>query len=76
MQFLKPHTGSLEFYEPHWLGMAAKKGKKKSKGDADKSSEQPSEREIAARVELEKLNDELASVKSEVSLSGRLRGLV
>ena len=47
--------------------MAGKKGKK-AKSDGDKKgADQPSEREVVARIELEKLNDELASVKSEVS---------
>lgn len=46
--------------------MAGKKGKK-AKPDGDKKgADQPSEREVVARIELEKLNDELASVKSEV----------
>ena len=48
--------------------MAGKKGKK-SKSDAEKrGADQPSEREIVARIELEKLNDELQSVKSEVRI--------
>lgn len=48
--------------------MAGKKGKK-SKSDAVRSSgDQPSEREIVARIELEKLNDELQCVKKEVSI--------
>ena len=47
--------------------MAAKKGKK-SKSDVEKKSEKPSEREVVARIELEKLNDELAIVKCEVKV--------
>ena len=47
--------------------MAGKKGKKSKGGEAEKkSNDAPSEREIAARVELDKLNEELSSVKMEV----------
>ena len=46
--------------------MAGKKGKKSKSDTEKKNSEAPSEREIAARVELEKLNEELQSVKNEV----------
>ena len=47
--------------------MAGKKGKKSKSDGEKKGGDQPSEREIVARIELEKLNDELQSVKSEVS---------
>ena len=46
--------------------MAAKKGKKSKSEGEKKAGEAPSEREIVARIELEKLNDELAAVKCEV----------
>ena len=47
--------------------MAGKKGKKSKGGETEKKGgDVPSEREIAARVELDKLNDELSSVKMEV----------
>ena len=48
--------------------MAGKKGKKSKSDGEKKGGDQPSEREIVARIELEKLNDELQSVKSEVRL--------
>ena len=48
--------------------MAGKKGKKSKSDGERRGTEQPSEREIVARIELEKLNDELQSVKSEVRL--------
>ena len=48
--------------------MPPKKGKKAKEQGASNENEKPSERELAARAELEKLNDELNSVKNEVGM--------